>query len=467
MAKTKQSVEKELVQPGITSGSPVDNFAVLKRKIKDVVANKLFLFILAAFFLSCLFFVTISLAATKKCPLKYNSAYKYPGNSTVFYITKNCTKQAFSGPSAFFSYFQSWSQVHKTTKKTLDRVPKDKNFLITIKKPVPLIDSKNTTQPMQAPPVSTTLPANPPTTNTHKTDAVVTDMLKLVQKEQVVIRSLNTNTYKMDVSASYDAYTVPGASFRVVCQQPCPVSENILRLKTVGAHLAINKLLSITKVGPGPNTGPVDIHITGDAECGAYDSNARKDSGFVGWSGSRWNGGYGAGTGAWNCDGACTGSYACLFEYEKNNARELTYPLDEINAPKIESQQLLTHEYAHTLFYDRIYTSPEDFVISLSYFVAGNEGSPVTSACDPILSSATPGTYNLCKKCSFDFAEYGDMFTRADQIYKSNMATDKYKQRPLGGWVTVPQFKQVVENVIFTKTGQNKDAVADCGYDSW
>ncbi|MBI2444659.1 MAG: hypothetical protein HYV42_05490 [Candidatus Magasanikbacteria bacterium] len=87
------------------------------------------------------FFIGTALAAVKKCPLKIYSAYKYNGNNAVFYITKTCTRQVFLDPESFFKYFKSWKQVNKTIKKTLDKIPKDKNYLITLKKTATILPS--------------------------------------------------------------------------------------------------------------------------------------------------------------------------------------------------------------------------------------------------------------------------------------------------------------------------------------
>ncbi len=70
------------------------------------------------------------LAISKKCSLQVGKAYKYKGNSAVYFITTKCTKQAFSGPSAFFTYFKAWKEVKSTTKSKISKIPNDANFLI-------------------------------------------------------------------------------------------------------------------------------------------------------------------------------------------------------------------------------------------------------------------------------------------------------------------------------------------------
>ena len=87
---------------------------------------------LAAVFVGSVLFVSTSLAATS-CPLKIGSAYKLPSVNSVFYITKQCTKQVFSGPTAYFRYFSSWNGIRATSKKIMDKIPKDINYTIPAK----------------------------------------------------------------------------------------------------------------------------------------------------------------------------------------------------------------------------------------------------------------------------------------------------------------------------------------------
>lgn len=108
---------------------------------------------LIALIVGCLFSIKTTSAATIKCPLRLNAAYKYIGNNTVFYINKNCAKQAFPNSTVFFSYFKSWKQINAVTKKTLEKIPKDKNYLVTKKTSTPIttVTQKTTPQPATQP----------------------------------------------------------------------------------------------------------------------------------------------------------------------------------------------------------------------------------------------------------------------------------------------------------------------------
>lgn len=88
--------------------------------------------------LLCAIFVAFSLlfgfqqvsAMTIKCALPINGAYQYKGATPVFFVTKNCTKQIFSGPTAFLQRFSSWKKIKTVSKTTINKIPKDKNYII-------------------------------------------------------------------------------------------------------------------------------------------------------------------------------------------------------------------------------------------------------------------------------------------------------------------------------------------------
>lgn len=75
----------------------------------------------------------IVLAATSKCLLTTGKSYKYKGGSIVYYITPKCTKQIVSGPDTFLFYFKSWQALRITTKNILNKIPNDKNKILSYK----------------------------------------------------------------------------------------------------------------------------------------------------------------------------------------------------------------------------------------------------------------------------------------------------------------------------------------------
>lgn len=88
--------------------------------------------ILAMFFISIctVFLAPITQAANDECPLKTKTAYSLPGVNNVYYITPECTRQVFSGPTAYFRYFPSWAGIRSTNSKILNKIPQDKQYVI-------------------------------------------------------------------------------------------------------------------------------------------------------------------------------------------------------------------------------------------------------------------------------------------------------------------------------------------------
>jgi hypothetical protein len=62
---------------------------------------------------------------TNNCPLLVEQAYKTTTNKAVYYITKDCTKRAFTKSNVYFTYFNTWSDVKITDSKTLSNVQDD------------------------------------------------------------------------------------------------------------------------------------------------------------------------------------------------------------------------------------------------------------------------------------------------------------------------------------------------------
>ena len=60
----------------------------------------------------------------QKCALE-KGAYKIRGDSAVWHVTENCTKQPFRSPEYYFSYYTSWDAVQVTTDFMLGIIPMD------------------------------------------------------------------------------------------------------------------------------------------------------------------------------------------------------------------------------------------------------------------------------------------------------------------------------------------------------
>ena len=69
--------------------------------------------------------VEVPVVSTGECDLTPFQAYKHSQSNSVYYITPECTKRAFSRSDVFFTYFGSWDDVGLITKEKLDSIPND------------------------------------------------------------------------------------------------------------------------------------------------------------------------------------------------------------------------------------------------------------------------------------------------------------------------------------------------------
>ncbi|MBI2146332.1 hypothetical protein HYU22_03265 [Candidatus Woesearchaeota archaeon] len=270
-----------------------------------------------------------------------------------------------------------------------------------------------------------------------------------VRKESVSITTKNPDTNFEERTAQYDAYFIPGETFRIICQQPCVIPENILKKKVVGADAAIRALIDLTDVDVLPILEPVDIHLSSSVECGNYQEKLSRNGYVSRFSGSRPSG----------VPGVTTGSYMCLWEFDDE---QLILPLTEENALRIEAQAVLVHEYSHILFYRRSFASPEGFVQTLQMYVSGawdgegrsrNNFPRMTDACNPLLQTRVPDVYALCSRCGFQMQDFRIILQRVHELYSRGEGA------AVEGKVSVPQLKQIIDGI----TG--KDSVAECGVD--
>ena len=270
-----------------------------------------------------------------------------------------------------------------------------------------------------------------------------------MQKDTVAITTKNPDTDYEERTATYDAYFIPGESFRIICQQPCPISESILKKKVVGADAAIRALVDFTGIDVLPIAEPVDIHLTSSVECGDYQEKLRRQGYVSRFSGTRPSG----------VPGVTEGSYMCLWEFDDE---QLLFPLNEENAMRIEAQGVLVHEYAHILFYRRSYASPEDFVKALQFRVSGiwdGEGMDwqdfplVTDACDVRLEISAQSVYQLCTRCGYRMDDLRATVQRIAEIYARGDGEE------IEGKVSMPQLKAIIDDL----TG--RDSVSECGID--
>ncbi len=230
--------------------------------------------------------------------------------------------------------------------------------------------------------------------------------------------------------ASYDVYTRSGSKIRVVCQQPCPIPENVLetRYDTI-ERLALYNLTKITGGTLVDQITPIDIHYTGDTVCGHTDNEGDF---FLS---------NGKGT-------------ICTYLYDRSLANPLCIPFDMNYSCTSPAMLLETHELGHALFSDTnvSYWIQENFVKALSFEVSGSDqcvGSgndvlkrDINSSCDETTNTYAPLNYELCKLYGIDFASYMQIFTAMDA------------RRDSGQGMGDQDFKNILDNIAGQNTFQ-------------
>ncbi|MEK6846271.1 MAG: hypothetical protein AABY26_05905, partial [Nanoarchaeota archaeon] len=271
--------------------------------------------------------------------------------------------------------------------------------------------------------------------------------------EMVILYNETSKKYYSGYNTStFDTYFMPNKSFRIVCEQPCPIPEIILRKKVLGANIAIEKMLKLIKLDVTEDSKPVDIHLTTDMVC--KDKDIEPGEGI---SGSPFNSSFICAR-VWDNG---SGYYPINPSFTNNN---LT--LAGENAMRIEGQFLIIHEYSHIIFYDRTFTG-FGFMGAWAAYVSGvfdNTGNyhSITTACDPLVKAQyeAEDAYLLCTNCGFDFSNHSALLLAIDEIYSNG------KGKPRPGFsppypVGIEQTKEVCDKVV------GKDCVKDCGLSTY
>jgi hypothetical protein len=203
---------------------------------------------------------------------------------------------------------------------------------------------------------------------------------------------------------SYLAYQRPGDTFRIVCQEPCPIDEQYIFARYAGFLAVKNELLALTGIDVLPQMVPVDIHLAGDSLCGT--SGTLTGASFMNFS----DGGPGP------------GSNVCLWDLEKSRepppyvARALTVE----NALARDNQGLLVHEYSHIVLFLRHEFSHEWLVRALAYKMEGL----APTLCDAFNQQLAPTAWELCQRNGLDFPQLTASLVELDALYASEQGTE-------------------------------------------
>ncbi|MFP2924451.1 hypothetical protein ACLESO_04390 [Pyxidicoccus sp. 3LG] len=252
------------------------------------------------------------------------------------------------------------------------------------------------------------------------TDAGTPFELPEIPKEQVVLGG-----------QSYTAYQRPGDTFRIVCQEPCPIDEQFIFARYAGFLAVKDELLSLTGIDVLPQMIPVDIHLAADSLCGA--SGALAGASFMNWTEGR----------------PGPGSNVCLWDLEKSREPPpyVARPLTVENGLARDNQGLLAHEYSHIVLFLRHELSHEWLVRALSYRIEGL----TDSLCDSMNRLAAPTAWELCRRHGVDFPQLTASLIEMDALYASDGGVEElYLDLPRA--TSVYQFRRILDRQAGTDT---------------
>jgi len=191
--------------------------------------------------------------------------------------------------------------------------------------------------------------------------------------------------------AQFDAYRLAGDTFRIVCQQPCPVPPPSIFALHVGMTRAKDAVLALTGIDALPELAPVDVHITADAVC-------PKSTIFAGYS----------------TIGPNAHGLLCLFTWESSQGGHVPPFIDD----EITHQTLFAHEYSHVIFFGRHEVSWESVVRAISYRVTGFIPDP----CDLRLTDYSARLIReLCVQDGFSYSDLAPSLQALEAVYQAGL----------------------------------------------
>jgi hypothetical protein len=234
---------------------------------------------------------------------------------------------------------------------------------------------------------------------------------------------------------SYQAFQIPGESFRFLCPSPCGVDTKTIAAQYSGFRAGKSELVDLMGVDTLEEIQPVDIHIKNDGVCGSLNNSPALSF---------------AARGAGENARICT----FLFEYIKGFNNRPYGPEDAI---RLDQQSILLHEYLHTIFFRRITSQAgamHDFVTPLAIYISENKSNTY----QPCVyhPQTAPGDYGgyllqkLCTQNAFRLETIAPAMQRLDQLYQSGggIIDEGYKHAS----PSMGQFRQILDTLLGSDT---------------
>lgn len=230
----------------------------------------------------------------------------------------------------------------------------------------------------------------------------------------------------MSPGVFYRGYQAPGETFRIVCQDPCRIEENLIFAKYAGFKAARQRLVEAAGIDILPQIAPFDLHLNADSWCGPYNPALAGDAST-----------YGQQSGLRN-------SFGCFWDVEKTDRAR---PFTPENAVKVEDQLLAVHQYAHTLFFRRHEFSYEDLAVALSIYVSGNNDAPPgADACDFRVRPYNGVVYELCQQNGFVYSDLAPGLRELERLFRAGLGAFE------GGRTSHAQYRAILDRLLGSST---------------
>jgi hypothetical protein len=232
---------------------------------------------------------------------------------------------------------------------------------------------------------------------------------------------------------SFDAYQMPGDRIRVLCKQPCPLSERLIDADYAGYRVAIQQDVRTAGFDILDKWGIFDIHLNRDSFCTRSEGEVGSTGQFPDVDGIR----------------------MCLYVTDPDNQGGPGFTVTPESAARAGGLGVFAHEYAHALFFGR-FASLHDFVYPIEYKTLDTANAhDFGNLCNPSYQNGAPLTYQLCQTKGFTF----------DQLIQSLLDVDRLYQDGYGslsdGSVGYNQYRAILNSIL---GGDVLQTFLDVGY---
>lgn len=236
---------------------------------------------------------------------------------------------------------------------------------------------------------------------------------------------------------AYTTYVEPAdPSYRFACLSPCVIPLATLQAASDGFRAAKVVLLDLTGIDTLPRFVPVDVYFEITPGCPLI-------SGLTGYARRYFP--YGSGP------GQPERGKLCLFEWEYQQTGMIDY-FTPLAAGHRENQELIVHEYTHTMFFDRAFALYEEEIVK--YFgLRVAFGELPDGLCSELLPSYLRLPRELCK-AGVDESDLKGALLGMDGVYAGGLGFHAQK-------TSTAQFRSALDEVTGLQTSQ---AFLDAGY---